>query len=826
MSRYNPAALYLRKPIHQAMSKIWDYPLMIIEAPMGYGKTTAVREYLKDGKAIVLWETVVDDSVSGFWNGFSRLFEKIDPHCAASLREQGVPNNSIFREEALELITKVVFPDRTVVVIDDYHLLSCDKVDKFIELLVKSVHPNLHIVILSRAHVGENVTELALKGYCYVIDKNYFEFTKDEIIEYYKLCGIRLKQQEATALYAYTEGWVSALYLCMLSFMQEGQVECQATLHELIEKAVYRNCPSEVKEFLLRICIFDIFSAKQAKAVWQKDNADVLLSQLIVKNAFVKYDQASKTYQIHNVFTSYLRELLDKQGPKEQRAVFAAAGEWYISVRDYMNAMDSFYKAADFDKLLTVFELDRGESVNNNHREVLIRYFTECPVEYKRQHPIAGLIYVRKLSLFNEKELFAAQYKEIVEDIGSIQDEETKSRLMGELEFFNIFTKFNDISAMAEQAIKANQLLKGPSQLFDNNSSWNFGAPSILYLFYRQSGELKKEVSQVIEAMPYYCQITAGHGAGGEYVMQAEWYYYCGDFDNAEINSHKAIYIARYHQQVGIKICAMFLQIRLALVRGNLASALDIMQEIRAEVKQRGKHMYVDMADLCEGVIHSCLKQENKFSAWILQGHFQESRLHYPCYAFFNIIYGKGLLLRGEYLKLIGIAPQFINIASVFPNLLGHVYTYIYVAVAHYRLKHDQEAQLSLKQAIDIAAPDQLIMPFVENGEYISSILIALEKDGQYAEFIGSVRKLYTVFSKRVEDMRANMEQSSGISNLTARERQIAELVAQGLSNYSVAEKLNIAEVTVKKALQNIYGKLGINSRTVLAKIMIEQMME
>lgn len=48
---------------------------------------------------------------------------------------------------------------------------------------------------------------------------------------------------------------------------------------------------------------------------------------------------------------------------------------------------------------------------------------------------------------------------------------------------------------------------------------------------------------------------------------------------------------------------------------------------------------------------------------------------------------------------------------------------------------------------------------------------------------------------------------------LTRREREIAELVARGLSNREIAEELCITETTVKKHLSNIFEKLEINSR-------------
>ncbi|WP_433685797.1 response regulator transcription factor [Nocardia sp. CA-119907] len=52
---------------------------------------------------------------------------------------------------------------------------------------------------------------------------------------------------------------------------------------------------------------------------------------------------------------------------------------------------------------------------------------------------------------------------------------------------------------------------------------------------------------------------------------------------------------------------------------------------------------------------------------------------------------------------------------------------------------------------------------------------------------------------------------------LTARERQVAELVAQGLSNRQIAERLVLSPRTVDRHLENILCKLGYSSRTQIA---------
>jgi LuxR family maltose regulon positive regulatory protein len=52
------------------------------------------------------------------------------------------------------------------------------------------------------------------------------------------------------------------------------------------------------------------------------------------------------------------------------------------------------------------------------------------------------------------------------------------------------------------------------------------------------------------------------------------------------------------------------------------------------------------------------------------------------------------------------------------------------------------------------------------------------------------------------------------IGPLSGRELEILQLMASGLSNQEIAEQLVLALGTVKAHLHNIYGKLGVQSRT------------
>jgi LuxR family transcriptional regulator, maltose regulon positive regulatory protein len=826
MTHYNPTALYLRKPINMALEKMFTTPLTVVEAPMGYGKTTAVREFSKASGALVLWKTLDSDSVYAFWAGFVRQIATVDRKCAENLAKMGFPDTSFFLAETINLIENITFPTRTILVIDDYHLLLSAEADRFIEMLIKTEIPNLHVIIISRVVFGDALTELTLKGYCTLIDKRYFELTQPEILEYYQTCGVPLTSLQASELLLYTEGWISALYLCLLSFQQEGRIESQASLHDLLEKAVYQQCSAEVKEFLLTLCIFDHFSLEQADFLWPRGNAQLILKRLMSTNAFITNNPVTQVFQMHNILTAFLRGLFERKPLQDKKVVWQAAGQWFINTNDFLPAMEYFYKAGDYDKLMLALESSKGASVNASLLDTMKLYFDACPPEIIALHPRASLIFAFELFANNEYELYAAQCAEIRESIrnNSLLPEAEIHQLSGELEFLCSFSQFNRLKAMAAYYTIAARLMNRPSDFYDRNGSWSFESPSILYMFHRESGELDHEVSGLAECIPSYYKISGNHGYGVEHVMQAESHYLRGDFDNAEIAAHTALYAAKSQNQLTPLLAALFVHLRVALQRGDAQTITGIIDRMHVEIRQLGIAGYVNTSELCEGFLFATLADNKKIPRWIATGNSNESRLLFPTQAFYNTIYARALLLQGEYAQLLGLAGQFHATAAIFPNLLAQIYTHIYEAAACNRLNRNSDAKKFLYQALELAAPDRLLMPFVENGDFLLPLINDWPKSDLHASFIREVSNLYAKFTKILPALQHTLSDSYRPSAaLTPREQEMAELVAAGLSNRRIAETLFVTEATVKKALQSIYTKLHINSRTALTKLMIEE---
>ena len=71
------------------------------------------------------------------------------------------------------------------------------------------------------------------------------------------------------------------------------------------------------------------------------------------------------------------------------------------------------------------------------------------------------------------------------------------------------------------------------------------------------------------------------------------------------------------------------------------------------------------------------------------------------------------------------------------------------------------------------------------------------------------------VVTRRVlERLRTGPEEDERLTRLTEQERRILELIAEGLTNRQIAERIHLAEKTVKNYVSNLLSKLGMERRT------------
>jgi LuxR family maltose regulon positive regulatory protein len=121
---YNLKSLYFPERITEILNQISEYLLTIIEAPMGYGKTTAIREWLNNTEINYLWQRVYDDSIVNFWQGFVKLLCDLGGESVSSLIRYQFPDDTISIREIIRIIEKIELPNKVILVIDDYHLID------------------------------------------------------------------------------------------------------------------------------------------------------------------------------------------------------------------------------------------------------------------------------------------------------------------------------------------------------------------------------------------------------------------------------------------------------------------------------------------------------------------------------------------------------------------------------------------------------------------------------------------------------------------------------------------------------------------------------
>ncbi len=143
---------------------------------------------------------------------------------------------------------------------------------------------------------------------------------------------------------------------------------------------------------------------------------------------------------------------------------------------------------------------------------------------------------------------------------------------------------------------------------------------------------------------------------------------------------------------------------------------------------------------------------------------------------------------------------------------------------AHLRMAHPPRALRALSTAISLAAPGRLVHPFLARQPMLQQVFATYGlRDFGFTQ-PAEVRFLERLMAQ-VEPSRSTPDAvpdagDSTLQRLTLREAQLVEFIGQGLSNQQVADKLSLSVPTVKWHLSNLYGKLGVRSRSAaLAKV-------
>lgn len=577
-----PKKIYLKPALEERLAQILAVPLTVAAAPFGYGKTTAVKKVLLSLSVDMLWDTCYTGAEAAFWRCFVKSLQTAGVD-TASLTWQELPRNAATRQRVIEVLQASNLKKTVVFVWNNYHLLGSEDCDKLLLALAKADLPNWHFVLLTQRPPDFTLDELVLKGECLYLQPKDFAFEVSDIIVYYRKNGIVLERRAAENLLAATEGWVSALYLYLRQYHNGQSPQTGEELLRLVQAVAYNSCSEAEKTLLTELSILnEDFSGRQAAYITENDAAPALLENLALRHGFISYELLRGQYHIHNAFKVYLQRLGAELPDTERRRLCRRSGQWYELQNDFLTAFCYYHTAGDYDKMLTVFEKDRGCSFENNYKNKIMAYFGEAPETIRQKHIKAGLIYALWLFLSGENERLQQEIRKLRKYIGQLEDRQEREQCLGELEFLLGETQYNDVEAMAAYFKKSLQLLRQPVRFFSPQTIWGGGANSILFMFYRQAGTLQKTLDVFPQAMAYYYRLVQNHGAGSEYVLASEAYFQRGYWEKAFILATEALNVSRRNEQVSVELCAEFIALRISIALGNKKRVREISRRLDA----------------------------------------------------------------------------------------------------------------------------------------------------------------------------------------------------------------------------------------------------
>ena len=815
---------YFSDRLQRQLAQIGLHPLTVVEAPSGFGKTTAIREYLKENlpdSAREYWYTCLGESASAAWRGICELFSHVDDAIATGLRKLEMPTL-----DTLLYMTAILrnfrCEEETYLVIDNFQLVACDIPRELMSVFSMHGNSNLHMIFITqqlgpRRHLTIHTADI------HTIDAPAFFFDREGTANLLRMEGIRFTESELESIYTSTEGWVSAICLQIINHGQTGSFDLTADIEQLVETAIWSRLTPAEQEFLLSVSVLESFTARQAAIMEGRETLSEPIRELLKSNEFIRYFPDSGIYTIHGILQDYLRNQFYQYRPEEfQRRILRLAGQSCVAISQYYPAARFFMSIQDYEAIFTI--PFTGEYLANQREMKLMEYIValvnECPEDVLCRHPRFLLMLAYPLLFDRQMEAFqklSGLISRVIE-AGDMGPEE-RTRLKGEFILLQSFTGYNDIRAMTAGRREALEILGGPSDVVVNGMPWTFGGTSVLNMFWREAGTLDRTLEDMDECLPYYLKLTHGHGTGADSVLRAETMLMRGEDDEAEMLCHRALYDARSYQQICICICAVQVLARIAIMRGDVEGYFTAIHNIQDYTRENSSLYVLRMVDLCMSVINFTMGITDQYAKWLYDTEGIKRTLCAPAIPYAQMLYSEFLLIEKRYSELFGISQSVLGTAREMRYMLPQVYQPIFLAVARRNMGRDREALEYLKEALALALPDRVFLPFAQQwgelGPLMETLVSgAVTREAGLRDGLADLMALGRRQSKGAAAIRRAILHTE--SPLTPREREIALLVRDRLSAQEIADRLFISKATARTITRNIYSKLDIHSRAEL----------
>lgn len=736
----------------------------------------------------------------------------------------------------------------------------------------------MHLLIASRADPALPLPRLRANSQMNELRADDLRFTSAEAAAFLNLVtDLDFSHDDVTALENRTEGWIAGLQLAVLSMHGRRDIrafiEAFAGSHRYIVDylmdEVLSQRPEGTQDFLLKTAILDRMCASLCDAVLgrgtteperERDKRPPPFSQTILEtleaaNFFVvPLDNERRWYRYHHLFADFLRARLQQTNAKQIPELHRRAAEWYERQGFMAEAISHFLNAEAFERAASLVERAARDSLRRGEHVMVRGWIEALPEALVRSRPRLCLAHAWALTYIRDIAGIASRLQD-VENVLDAADatELTKSEtdhLRGEVAAYRATLMFwgnEDLAeamALCRQALgklPKNELhLRGKITLIlgilhhDNhdlaaanralNEAHKINRETGNIIWALEAGTIRAGVLQVQgklhQAAKSYRQIleltttqndrllpAACYGLVGLGKVHREW----NKLDRATDYLEQALDLgrpARFDHVVfdGTITLALVLQ-----GQGDWEAANAMLEQAEQQAQKWNRARPLERLAVFKAWL--CLAQGRLEAAarWA-----QESGLsiHDPLAGRFEMAYSmlaRLLIAQEKPDEALTLLARLHDRATSTKSFGSLIEILTLQALAHQARGDVSQALPPLERALRLAEPEGYIRLFIDEGQPMVELL-QLAPAHRLAPNYTS--QLLTAGQADQVRLTAQREAQPLVEPLTERELEVLQLIAAGLSNQAIAETLVIAAGTVKRHTANIYGKLGVNSRT------------
>ncbi|WP_033289842.1 LuxR C-terminal-related transcriptional regulator [Amycolatopsis jejuensis] len=818
-----------RPRLLRLLDTVPHHPVTLVTAPAGFGKTTLVSAWLREFAGRVGWLTLdEDDDVPGRFLDY--LVSALGT--GRTLLDSGTASTPAVMAG---LVNELVGQD-CVLVLDEVHLLAEPEILDALTFLVEHCPPGLHLVLLGRTEPDLPLARWRGRGLLAEIGASQLRFSADEAAGLLSaVTGRTVDAGTVGELNRRAEGWAAALQMLGIG-LRDGATPAPSVrlqpgnryVLDYLAQEVVAHQPAGVREFLLRTSVLEMLTPALCDAVTGSTGSERRIRDLERANLFLTpVDDAGEWHRYHGLFADYLRGELD---PEVAVECHARAARWYSARGRPAETIRHAVPGREIGLAVETVRAEAEDQIRRGELATLLSWLNRLPEDEIRAHAdLAGL----KGWLFylagraDDAEAYAA-----IADAGMGPDAPTSDRAM--LRTFQAYLALTR-GAPAEAATLATAAL---DLLGDSTSFFRAAAMGVLGQARRLTGDRRGAIEVLREAVrvgersanPLSALEATGYLAPLLYVQGRlrEAILLCRDAlrghpgvpmsglaevplgtllyerdELAEARTHLVDGIARC-EQLGTTSYALLGLRTLARLRcayGRIDDAFETLLTARrqadaAEDDRRARLVIATIAEL-----H--LRSGNPAAA---QQAFDEITCDAPTSDYEQLTRARLLVMRGSRTAALDVLGAIEDRARA----EGRDGSLIAILVASALARSDRDL---LAAAVEAAAPEGYRRTFLDEG----AVLVPMLKDVRSTapEFVADLlqRRNPAAPARRPSELRT-VEGVGVVETLTETQRRILGLIATGMSNQQVADKLFITVGTTKWHLNQIFGRLQARNRT------------